>query len=254
MIGRKILLIDNNVEFLKTAGMVFRDAGALVFISTDGMDGIGKMLTHYPDLIILGPLHPGKESIQIYRKIRKFSNIPLILMSAMDQNQLALQGWMSGNADYVTRPVTPQILLLHARAIMNRSEQTTVYETEIGYDDGRLKVDVLRHRVLVRDKRVKLTPVEFRLLIFLVNNADKVLTFEQILINVWGGKQVRINNYVHFYISHLRRKIEDDAKHPRYIRSIHGVGYIFEKQMTRTNFDMDSGAMTTNYVSDLETV
>jgi DNA-binding response OmpR family regulator len=98
------------------------------------------------------------------------------------------------------------------------------------YDDGRLEIDFDKHRVLVEDREVKLTPVEFRLLAYLEGNAGKVLSYEQILFSVWGSEYKGNDDYVHVYVSHLRSKIEQDPKKPRYIVSIHGVGYIFEKQ------------------------
>jgi DNA-binding response OmpR family regulator len=139
------------------------------------------------------------------------------------------------------------------RAVMQRSEQVNSYRVSIDYDDGRLKIDTLKHRVLIRNKQVKLTPVEFRLLIYLVGNADKVLAFDQILANVWGSLEGN-NNYVHVYISHLRNKIEEDPKCPRYIQSIHGVGYIFEKQVTHPSFERDVGRILTEDKHTLETV
>lgn len=253
MIGRKVLLIDNNTEFLRLASMVFREAGALVMKAIDGMEGIGKVLTHRPDLIILGTMMSGKNSLQVYKKIRQFSNTPLIMLTTLNLNQLIMQGWEARNGDFLAEPVKPESLLLFARAVMQRSEQVNSYRVSIDYDDGRLKIDTQKHRVLIRNKRVKLTPVEFRLLIYLVSNADKVLAFDQILANVWGSKE-RNNNYVHVYISHLRNKIEEDSKRPRYIQSIHGVGYIFEKQVTHPSFEKDVGEILTGNKHTLEAV
>ncbi|HEX9331877.1 MAG TPA: winged helix-turn-helix domain-containing protein, partial [Anaerolineales bacterium] len=98
------------------------------------------------------------------------------------------------------------------------------------YNDGYLSIDIERHEVLIHGKRIKLTPVEFRLLVYLARNGGKLLTFEKILTNVWGNEYLGSMEHVHVYISHLRRKIEEDTKNPRYILTIHGMGYIFEKQ------------------------
>ena len=106
MIGRKILLIDNNAEFLQLIGEIFGDAGALVFWAMDGMEGIGKVLSLRPDLIVLGILVAGQDSLHVYKKIRQFSNTPLIMISHLDGKQLALQGWKTGPNNFLVKPAT----------------------------------------------------------------------------------------------------------------------------------------------------
>jgi len=112
---------------------------------------------------------------------------------------------------------------------LRRSENMSIPNAEFQYDNGQLKIDGERRDVSIRGKRIKLTPVEFRLLVFLARNAGNVLTFEQIIANVWGAEYKGSTDYVHVYVSHLRRKLEENTKSPRYIVTLHGVGYIFEK-------------------------
>jgi DNA-binding response OmpR family regulator len=116
------------------------------------------------------------------------------------------------------------------RAVMRRNGHSNGSQTAFDYDDGYLKINIEKHRILIGDEPVKLTPVEFRLLVYLVNNAGRVLTFSEILGHAWGNEYKGYNDFVHVYISHLRRKIEVDAKNSRYFLSVHGVGYIFEPQ------------------------
>jgi len=232
MIGKKILLIDDDTDFLTLTSQIFKNAGAQVITSLEGNEGISKALTHQPDLIVLDIMMPGKDGFQICQTIRQFSNTPLIMLSALDRDQLMLQGLEAGADDFLSKPFNPDILLARAKAVLRRSEQNNGKRDSMSYDDGRLKVDVEKHRVLIKDKQVKLTPVEFRLLAYLVSNPGKVLSFEQILDNVWGSDYQGNDDYVHVYISHLRNKIEQDTKSPRYILTVHGVGYIFEKQMS----------------------
>jgi len=232
MIGKKILLIDDDTDFLTLTSQIFKNAGAQVITSLEGNEGISKALTHQPDLIVLDIMMPGKDGFQICQTIRQFSNTPLIMLSALDRDQLMLQGLEAGADDFLTKPFNPDILLARANAVLRRSEQNNGQREKINYDDGRLKVDIEKHRVTLKDNLIKLTPVEFRLLAYLVSNPGKVLSFEQILDNVWGSDYQGNDDYVHVYISHLRNKIEKDTKSPRYILTVHGVGYIFEKQMT----------------------
>lgn len=230
MIARKVLLIDDDIDFLRLTQHIFEGAGAQVLVAKDGMEGISSILSYQPDLIILDIMMPGKDGFQVCRIIRQITDTPLIMLSALDQDQLMLQGLGAGADDFLTKPVSPDILLAHARAVMRRGEQGNDYRAAYRYDDGRLTIDIEKQHVQIGGKRIKLTPVEFRLLEYLLSNAGKVLSFEQILLNVWGSEYQGSDEYVHVYISHLRSKIEEDTKSPHYIQSVRGVGYIFEKQ------------------------
>jgi len=245
MIGQKILLIDNDIEFLKLTSRVFMKAGAQVITARNGMEGISKMLTHQPSLIILNVIMPRKDGLQLYQDIRQFSNTPLIMLSARDHEQLMLQGLEAGVDDILSKSINPEILLARARAVIRRSEHSDDHHAAFNYDDGRLEINVKKHRILIDGKPVKLTPVEFRLLLYLVSNADRVLSFDQILANVWGNEHEGNHSYVHVYISHLRSKIEQDAKSPRYILSIHAVGYLFEKQGMYSSFEKTFESLAT---------
>lgn len=230
MHGKKILLIDDDPEFLKLTSLIFEKAGAQVFTAQDGLEGISKMFTHRPNLIILDVMMPGQNGFEVCQRIRQITKTPLIMLTALNNEKEILQGLEVGADDFLTKPFNSEILLARARLIMRRSEQSDHRKATLNYDDGRLKIDVEKHRVFVRNHRLKLTPVEFRLLVYLTRNTGRVLTFNEILRNVWGSEYQGSDDYVHVYISHLRSKIEPDAKKPRYIFSVHGVGYIFEKQ------------------------
>jgi DNA-binding response OmpR family regulator len=230
MIGKTILLIDDDIDFLKLISLIFKETGAQVIVTSSGLEGMGKLFTHRPDLIILDAMMPDVDGFQICEKIRQFSNTPLIMLSALDQDQLMLQGLDAGADDFLSKPINPDILLARAKAVMRRGEQNNNVQDELSYDDGCLEIDVEKHRVQVEGKDIKLTPVEFRLLSFLASNEGRVLSYEQILLSVWGGEYKGKYGYVHVYVSHLRNKIEKESNTPPYIRSIHGVGYIFEKQ------------------------
>lgn len=230
MIGKKILLIDDDADFLKLTSLIFKESGAQALTARDGLEGMGKLFTQRPDLIILDVMMPGIDGFQICQRIRQYSNTPLIMLTALNHDEHMLKGLEAGADDFLSKPVNREILLARAKAVIRRSEQSDGYQDVFNYDDGRLEIDIEKHRVLVDGKLFKLTPVEFRLLAFLATNAGRVLPFEQILDNVWGSEYRGNDDYVHVYVSHLRSKIEPDPKKPRYILSVHGVGYIFEKQ------------------------
>lgn len=227
--GQKVLIIDDDVDLLQLASLIFKKAGYQVATASDGLDGISKFFTYHPDLVILDVMMPGSNGFDVCQRIRQVSNDPLILLTALNQEQDMLKGLAAGADDFLSKPFNPEILLARANAILRRTRHSNGNLESFSYNDGYLSIDIERHEVLIHGKRVKLTPVEFRLLAYLVRNAGKLLTFEKILVNVWGNEYLGSMEHVHVYISHLRRKIEENPKHPRYIITVHGMGYIFEK-------------------------
>lgn len=253
MIDQKVLIIDDDADLLQLASLIFKKAGAQVITAHDGLDGLSKFFVHHPSLIILDVMMPGNNGFEVCQRIRQVSDEPLIMLTSLNREQDMLQGLAAGADDFLSKPFNPDILLARAQTVLRRSQRTNDpngyhghngnnghrgsngYNGHNGnansfsYNDGYLSIDIEKHEVLVQRKRIKLTPVEFRLLAYLARNAGKLLTFEKILVNVWGNEYRGSMEHVHVYISHLRKKVEEDARNPRYIMTIHGMGYIFEK-------------------------
>jgi DNA-binding response OmpR family regulator len=229
MKDKKILLIDDDTGFLYLTSLLFKKAGAEVFTARDGLEGISKLFTHQPDLTILDLTMPGIDGFEVCSRIRQFSDMPIIIVTSVNEEQDMLRGLDAGADDFLTKPFNPDVLLARAAAVLRRSGRGQSPTERSAFDNGHLVIDFERHEVLVRGKRIKVTPTEFSLLTFLVRNAGKVLTFEQILTKVWGNQYGRSADYVHVYISHLRTKIEENPKQPRYLLTVHGIGYVFEK-------------------------
>jgi len=229
MIASKVLLIDDDADLLQLASMIFKKEGAQIVTARDGLEGVSKLFTHHPDLIILDVMMPGINGFEVCQRIRQVSDTPLIMLTALNHEQEMLRGLDAGADDFLSKPFNADILLARARTVLRRSEHLKSQDDSHNYSNGHLSIDVNRREALIRDKRIKLTPLEFRLLAYLARNAGKVLTFQQILTNVWGNEYQGSIDYVHVYVSHLRRKLEEDTKSPRYILTLHGVGYIFEK-------------------------
>jgi DNA-binding response OmpR family regulator len=239
-----VLLIDDDADLLQLASLLFKKAGAHVITANDGLEGISKFFTHQPDLIILDVMMPGNSGFDVCQRIRQVSEAPLIFLTALNKEQEMLQGLAAGADDFLSKPFNPEILLARARAVLRRTQRNNGSNPSNGnheshenggsvsfsYNDGFLSIDIERHEVLIHGKVVKLTPIEFRLLVYLARNGGKLLTFDKILSNVWGNQYQGSMDYVHVYISHLRRKLEPDPAKPRYILTVHGEGYIFEKQ------------------------
>ena len=257
-----VLIVDDDTDLLQLASLIFKKAGAQVITASDALDGISKFFTYHPDLIIMDVMMPGSSGFDICQRIRQVSEAPLIFLTALNKEHDMLQGLAAGADDFLSKPFNPEILLARARAVLRRTQRSNGSNGSNGfhgnnghkadpgrdnsnghhgkngngradsfsYNDGYLSIDIERHEVLIHEKRIKLTPIEFRLLAYLARNGGKLLTFDKILANVWGDQYQGSMDYVHVYVSHLRRKIEQDIRNPRYILTVHGEGYIFEKQ------------------------
>jgi len=230
MIDKKVLLIDDDADLLQLAGLIFKKAGAQIVTARDGLEGMSKLFGHQPNLIVLDVMMPGINGFEVCGRIRQVSAAPIIMLTALNHEREMLRGLEAGADDFLSKPFNADILLARAKTVLRRSEQLNSQHNAIEYNDGYLNIDFERRHILIKGKRIKLTPIEFRLLVHLARNTGKVLTFQQILTSVWGPEYRGSVDYVHVYISHLRNKIEENAKSPRYILTIHGVGYIFEKQ------------------------
>jgi two-component system KDP operon response regulator KdpE len=235
MHGKKVLIIDDDTDFLHLAGLLFLKAGAQIFTAQDGLDGLIKLFIHHPDLITLDVKMPGIDGFEVCKRIQEVSNIPIILVTAINDEQGMLRGLEAGADDFLSKPFNPLMLLARAKTILRRNGHLNFQFDSSDRSDGRLRFDVERRNVLIRGIRIQLTPVEFRLLVYLVRNAGKVLTYEHILTSVWGNEHSRNIDYVQVYISSLRRKIEENSKDPRYILTVPGVGYIFERDVLISN-------------------
>jgi DNA-binding response OmpR family regulator len=229
MIGKKVLIIDDDNQTLQMVGFIFQRAGAQVITASDGSEGISKLRSHQPHLIILDVKMPGMDGFEVCRRIRQFSDSAVLMLTALNQEMDMLEGLDAGADDFLSKPFTPEVLLARARTVMRRGQHTQNTTPLFKYSDGHLEIDVDGRRVRMDGSNIKLTAVEFRLLVFLARNAGRVLTFEQILANVWGTEYRGSIEHVHVFISHLRKKLQEDIKKPRYIVTLHGIGYFFER-------------------------
>ena len=236
MIGKKVLIIDDDADLRQLASLIFKKVGAQVSTARDGLEAMSKLFTQHPDLILLDVMLPGMDGFEVCKRIRQVSDAPLIMLTALNREQEMLRGLEVGADDFLSKPFNTEILLARAKTVLRRTEPSSSNGNGNGkhgpfeYNDGYLGIDFEARHVMIKGKRIKLTPIEFRLLVHLARNAGKVLTFQHILTYVWGSEYQGSIDYVHVYISHLRSKIEENTKSPRYILTVHGVGYIFEKQ------------------------
>ncbi len=227
--GKRILVIDDEAVLLKLVEETFNRLGAQVYTASDGQEGLRQFYAHRPDLILLDLMMPHLDGWEVCRQVRQMSNVPLILLTAVNRDADIVRGLQYGADDYITKPFSPAILIARVQAALRRSPTGTAENLSDYYSDGYLTIDLEKRRVLVNGKPVRLSRIEYKLLAYLLKNASRVVTFRQILAHVWGEEYHGSTDYVHVYISHLRRKLETNPAYPIYIRTEHGVGYRFEK-------------------------
>jgi len=222
-----ILVVDDEPRMIKFIRMNLELEGYRVSGATDGFEALEKVREELPDLVLLDVMMPGMDGFETLERIREFSNVPVIMLTVRADEEDKVRGLELGADDYVTKPFSPRELSSRIKAVLRRVEAPMPAEREILKIDDDLSIDFNRREVIVRGKRVKLRPTEYRLLYHLVNNAGWVMTHEMLLSKVWGHEYRDDTHLLRLYITYLRQKIEPDPSHPKYIFTERGVGYRF---------------------------
>lgn len=223
--GRTILVIDDEPRIVRFVQLHFEMKGARVIGAGTGREGLEILREQLPDLVVLDVNMPGLDGFETLAELRRFSEAPVIMLTVQADEQDRIRGLDLGADDYVAKPFSPAELVSRAQAVLRRfrapasGARVTV--------DADLQIDFAAREVIAQGERVKLRPTEWRLLYHLVKNAGWLMTHELILTKVWGPEYVGQDNYVRLYVTYLRKKIEPDPAHPRYILTERGVGYRF---------------------------
>jgi DNA-binding response OmpR family regulator len=223
---RKILIVDDEPELAEMLERAFAKEDYAVLVALNGRDGLRQVHKHQPDLVVLDVMMPDMSGWETLRRIREFSQVPVIMLTAIQEENAKIQGLDQGADDYVTKPFGIRELMARIRASLRRAEMPTSNRDQmLVFYRGDLIVDPCSYRVTVRGEPVDLTPTEQKLFFYMAFNAGQILTHEQILDEVWGPGYEGGLTSVKVYIQRLRRKIENDPAHPRYILTQRGVGY-----------------------------
>jgi two-component system KDP operon response regulator KdpE len=222
----RILLVDDEVAIQRAVAPLLRSRGYDVAIAGTGADALRVFAEQPPDLIVLDLGLPDLEGTEVCRRIRLESKVPVIVLSARDAEADKVTALDLGADDYVTKPFGPEELLARIRVALRRV--AVPGETESGqFQAGALTIDYNRRRVLLDDAEIRLTPKEFELLSLLARNHDRVLTHRAVLKTIWGPNAVEQPEHLWTLVAQLRKKIEPDPAHPRYLLSEPWVGYRF---------------------------
>ena len=232
---KSILVVDDNPKMVKLISEVLIRKGYKVLESHNGQDALKVLYHSKPDLVLLDVVMPEMDGWQTCSRIRDMSpTLPIIMLTGQRKTEEdVVRGLDYGADDYLIKPIGNKELVARVQAMLRRAEQPSSVDEkgkEAVFSDGYLTVDIGQRMVSVDGTRVKLTPIEFRLLALLLQSAGRILTHQQLLEKVWGWEYVDDLDYVRIYILHLRKKMEPNPSLPRYIITEPGVGYYFQKK------------------------
>jgi two-component system, OmpR family, KDP operon response regulator KdpE len=219
--GARVLVVDDEPQILRALQLKLNGAGYTVETAASASEARIKASMRPPEAIILDVLLPDGRGTDVCRELRSWSEVPILVLSAVGEEAEKIAALDAGADDYVTKPFSGDELLARLRAALRRTRPSTQPVVEV----GDLRIDLERRHVTMGDDEVLLTPIEYDLLRLLAENEGKLMTHPTILREIWGPAYAEESNYLHVYISHLRRKIEPDPARPRYILNQPGVGY-----------------------------
>lgn len=222
----KVLVVEDAPRVMRLVTEVLHAVGYDVVAASSGESAIEMLTMEQPDLVVLDVLlGQGPDGCEICRRIREFSDVPVIMLTAKAQDTDVLQGFDAGADDYLTKPFNAKELVARVRAVLRRAKRPEEAVTT-AFVCGDLDIDFARRRVLVRGEAVALTRTEYDLLRQLALNPNRVMVHEDLLIEVWGPEYRNDVDYLRAYIRYLRGKLEQDPSNPQYILTSHGVGYM----------------------------
>ncbi len=226
MSGARILAVDDEPRYLRLIRYNLESVGYQVSCVATGEEALESAALSPPDLIILDLKLPGEDGFQVCQHIREFSTVPIIMLTALGDEQDKVRGLQMGADDYVTKPFSAQELLARVEAVLRRSRLADIPTTQPSFSCEGLTIDFLARRVVVRGQEVKLSSTEYRLLHCLAANAGRVMTQDELLEAVWGAHYRDQYEGLRTYILRLRQKIEEDPHQPQHIVTRPGMGYM----------------------------
>ena len=219
--GPRVLVVDDEPQILRALQLKLKTAGYAVETATTAAEALMKAAMRPPEAIILDLLLPDGSGTEVCRELRTWSTVPIVVLSAVGEEGEKIAALDAGADDYVTKPFSGDELLARLRAQLRRGAPSNRPVLDV----GDLRVDLDKRLVTMAGEPVSLTPIEYDLLRLFAANEGKLLTHPTILREIWGPAYGEESNYLHVYVSHLRRKIEPDPARPRYLLTQPGVGY-----------------------------
>lgn len=225
----ELLLIDDDQGLTELLADYLRNQGHTVYVADNGLTGIRQVYISRPDLVILDVTMPQRDGWEVLERIRELFDMPVIMMTARDEESSGLRGFSLGADDYVTKPFSFAQLAARIQAVLSRTGRMDDHDKR-ELRQGDLVVDLTAKQVWRGDKLIHLMPTEFKLLVVMMQRAGEVITLEELVSAVWGEQYTNEIGYVRRYVWHLRKKVEPDPEKPRFIHNERGFGYRLQDQ------------------------
>jgi len=222
--GKKVLVVDDDIKTVELVKLYLNRDGYRILTAHDGIEALRLARESHPDLIVLDLMLPGLDGLQVCQALRDESDVPIIMLTARTTDEDKLTGLGLGADDYVTKPFSPKELAARVRAVLRRLPGERG-PAEIKH--GELTVDFGRHEASLAGRSLNLTPIEFKLLVVLAKEAGMVFSRAQLIEKALGYDFEGFDRTIDVHILNLRRKLESDPNHPRYIKTVYGAGYKF---------------------------
>jgi len=228
-----ILVVDDDPKLLRLVRRELQAEGYRVITASDGETGLQVISEEEPALVLLDIMMPDIDGIEVCRRVRRFSEVPIVMLTAKGQPDDVVRGLQAGADDYVTKPFSTNELVARVKAVLRRDK----FREEMpqpSFACGKLRIDFSQQRVTLESKEVALTPTQYRVLCLLARNAGKVVTQEQLLTQVWGWEYRDEPHVLQIAVNRLRKNIGDDASSPTYIITRPRVGYMLRTTSQET--------------------
>jgi DNA-binding response OmpR family regulator len=225
MMSEIILTVDDEPRFTKLIEANLTAEGYQVLVANDGHTALDIVINDTPDLVLLDVMMPEINGFEVLSRIREFSTIPIIMLTAKGEESDRVEGLNRGADDYIVKPFSASELLARVNAVLRRAKIAEPVQSERIFKHGDLTIDLAKAEVTLNDELVFLSATEYRLLLQFVHNLGETVTAEHLLTNVWGTEYADDKEILWVCISRLRQKLETDPKHPRHIVTRSGVGY-----------------------------
>ena len=222
-----ILVVEDDETFGYLLGEQLKDEGYQVLMAQDGVRAVKMVLEHHPDLVLLDVLMPRMDGWEACRRIREISDTPIIMLTCRSSELDKVRGLELGADDYITKPFSRLEFVARVRAVLRRAKHPAALGDTVKVDDW-LTIDRMYRQVCVDGQAEDLSAIEFKLLTCFLDNANRILTHQSLLTQVWGWEYSEETDYLKVYIHRLRQKIERDPKRPLYILTERGLGYRFQ--------------------------
>ncbi len=221
----QILVVDDEPRYVRLMEANLVSAGYKVITGSSGQEAVDAVDAHKPDLVLLDVMMPGIDGIEACERIRRFSTVPIVMVTARGDERDHVRGLDVGADDYIVKPYSVTELLARVRAVLRRAQFSDSTFQQPIFSHGKLRVDFARAEVFLGETEIQLSATEYRLLLQFVQNQGRVMTSEELLENVWGQSYRDDKEVLWVSISRLRQKLEDNPKQPQYIVTRPGLGY-----------------------------